>query len=171
MVRVEQSSRLLTAGVSARRSSDHNSARAEWDDCPEACSNSSVVLCPNVMRLVADAIGRGDETDFFDTAAHRVGDAGEDGAPGQVRVFKISEFCQEDVRGIAANGVGPARHGDDAAAAGEGDGGSILTDFRCRSPRAPRKLFSLHGHFESLAAQSFHFCRGIRGIAVRKARR
>ena len=75
-----------------------------------------VVLGPDVVGFVADAVGGGDEADFFHAATQGVGDGGDNGAPGRFRVLEEGEFGQENVGAVAADGVGAARHGDDAAA-------------------------------------------------------
>ena len=72
-----------------------------------------MVLGPELMKEISMAAGGADDAKLFGAAAKRIGDAGEDGFPNGVGIIMESEFSEDDIGGIAADGLGLRRQSGD----------------------------------------------------------
>jgi hypothetical protein len=76
---------------------------------------------PETMEEIGLAVGCGDDTKFFSPAVKRVADDGKNGAPDIFGSFMESEFGEDEVGGIAAEGLGFCGECCETGAVGEAE--------------------------------------------------
>ena len=78
---------------------------------------------PELGEFVGEAVGGGDDTEFFDAATEWIGDGGIDRAPDGVGIFVKGEFGEDEVGAVTANGGRIGGKGDEARTVGPFDFG------------------------------------------------
>ena len=106
-------------------------------------------ILPQAMEEIPLAVRRGDDAQFFQAAAHRIGDAREDRAPDRRGILVKREFGEDDIRRIAADGLRFGRERGDTGAVRETDFGGALRGGRLRATVVRERRFETIGPFFS----------------------
>src|SRR6266496_1782270 len=72
------------------------------------------ILYPERMELVALPVRRRNQPHLLSPTAQWIRDRGQDCTPGLVGILEESKFGRQNIGGVTADGIGLARHSNDA---------------------------------------------------------